>query len=220
MQEANKRSKGLFEEIGPVLSVEILFDRKSDRSRGIAFVIMKYSRHADEAVKEFDGADANKQPIRVTRVPSGRSARNPFDHVERPGKSLFERIQPPRSTSPTDDENPRSRRNRRDARSDVARGSTPEGVDRYVPGRSERALPSRRNNESRRRGARNGPGQQKERERTDKRGPKKTQEQLDNDMAEYFNGGAAQATELNGNGTVPSTAPAAVAGNADIDMIE
>lgn len=50
-------TQGLFSKIGPVLKVELVYDR-AGRSEGTAFVIYESSSDAREAVREFDGANA------------------------------------------------------------------------------------------------------------------------------------------------------------------
>lgn len=162
------------------------------------------------------------QPIRLTLLAS----RNPFDTAIMPGRPLADRISAPggraRSTSP--------RRRREDE--DAAR----KGIDRYVPGgRSRSPMPRRggRGGGGRRPGARREVGRDSGREggngesgrsgRGNPRG-KKTQEELDAEMADYFGGGggseaasavaAAAATEAPANGAAPAI------GNDDIDMIE
>jgi THO complex subunit 4 len=99
----------------------------------------------------------------------------------------------------------------------------PENIDRYVPGQggrgtgrssSLRGAPGRR------------PGERRERPRRDDNGhalvggrPRKTAEELDAEMEDYWGGNAAA-----GNGTNAEDAPAAVGGvgvlEDDIDMIE
>lgn len=157
------------------------------------------------------------QPIRLTLMPTG-PRRNPFDTAVKPGRPLAERITVPgggrsRSLSPT-----------RQSDEEAAR----RGVDRYRPGgaktsRSRSPLPNRRREAGRRPGARReggggrrGGGGSDRAERTGRDGrPKKTQEELDAEMADYFNAGGAQQGD--------STA-AANGNNApvedDVDMIE
>ncbi|OTB06426.1 hypothetical protein M426DRAFT_110594 [Hypoxylon sp. CI-4A] len=221
--------EGLFYKIAPVVRLELLYDR-AGRSEGTAFVTYENRADALEAIKQYDGANAKGQPIRLSIVsgggggggaaaPSGR--RNPFDTAYMPGRPLAERITRPRSLSP--------RRN-----SDRNRG-----VDSYVPGRGSRSrspLPRRRGGGGgggggRRPGARregggngggngngNGTSTPNGRERTGRDGrPKKTQEELDAEMADYFNPGSteeAPAAETGG------AAAAAAAAGDDVDMIE
>ncbi|KAK4111811.1 RNA-binding domain-containing protein [Canariomyces notabilis] len=231
--------EGLFNRIGPVLKVDMKYDR-AGRSEGTAFVTYESHRDAAQAIKEFDGANAAGQPIRMTLLPSGPGGarRNPFETAVLPGRPLAERITVPdslrrRSRSPrgSDDDE------------DAAAARRGGGGDRYRPagGRDSRSpLPGRRREGGRRPGARregggggggNGGGRRGERgERTGRDGrPKKTQEELDAEMEDYFGGGGngGNAQQQAGSG------PAAVAGGAngvqqqpqqgaedDIDMIE
>jgi THO complex subunit 4 len=48
----------LFNRIGPVQKLELLYDRQ-DRSRGIAFVTYESYHDAKRAIREYDGANAN-----------------------------------------------------------------------------------------------------------------------------------------------------------------
>lgn len=179
-------------------------------------------RDARESVREYDGANANGQPIRVTLLPTGPAPkpRNPFDTAERPSRSLFDRIEK-RSRS----ESPQSRGNRR---SDVRR-APPENIDRYIPGernnsRRRSPAPSRRGNDGRRGGRRPGERQRRspgaggdsEGHKMSQGRPKKTQEELDAEMDDYW-------------GTKDTNGPAVASGresgltapfDGDVDMIE
>ncbi|KAK3341535.1 hypothetical protein B0T25DRAFT_558565 [Lasiosphaeria hispida] len=213
--------EGLFEKIGPVLKLDMKYDR-AGRSEGTAFVTYESPNDAKEAIKEFDGANAAGQPIRLTLMPSG-PRRNPFDTAVVPGRPLAERITKAlgarsRSMSP--------RRDRDDDR---------KGVDSYRPGgrlsRSRSPLPNRRREGGGRRpGARReggGGGRRGDRggDRGGERGdripregrPKKTQEELDAEMEDYFNGGGggAQGEPSTSNGASANAPP-----TEDIDMIE
>ncbi|MCJ1404384.1 hypothetical protein MMC11_007609, partial [Xylographa trunciseda] len=80
----------LFNRIAPVQSISLRFDR-AGRSTGTAFVTYSSVAHARTAIREFDGANANGQPIRLSLLPSGPSGgpqgtrdgavRNPFDYA-------------------------------------------------------------------------------------------------------------------------------------------
>ncbi|KAM0252133.1 hypothetical protein ACHAQJ_007873 [Trichoderma viride] len=224
----------LFRRIGPITKLQLRYDR-SGRSEGVAFVTYEEKDDAAEAVKQFDGANANGQPIRLTALPNGPS-RNPFDTAVMPGKPLSERISAPggrsRSLSPP----------RRYDEEDAAR----RGIDRYVPGagsRSRSPMPPRRGGGGGRRpgarregggrdqdparggrGGRGGGGGGGGRaERTNTPRPKKTQEELDAEMEDYFNahGGAAEpAAESAPEAAAPSGETAAPVHIDDIDMIE
>lgn len=139
-------------------------------------------------------------------IPTGPSAgrRGPAAPA---GRSLFDRI-----TLPAD----RSRSDSPVRHSDVS-GPPPSNVDRYVPGRGSRSRSprprrgrdGRRPGARRERGERAGGGRGGERLAKDGR-PKKTQEELDAEMEDYW--GAKE------NGAEP--AEPAVAAVDDIDMIE
>lgn len=177
---------------------------------------MPDSRDARDAVRDFDGANANGQPIRVSlasSAPSGRP-RNPFDTAERPGRSLFDRVEK-RSRS----ESPQSRPRRGD------RGGRDDNIDRYVPGgrsgsQRRSPLPPRRGGGDSRRGSRR-PGERQRKPQTDGEGhklvqgrPRKTQEELDQEMEDYFGGGSKAAE------SAPAPAATAVDNAGDVDMIE
>jgi len=206
--------------MGKVTTVELLYDRQ-DRSRGIAFVTMPNPRDAADAVRDYDGANANGQPIRVSLMSSAPAnrPRNPFDTAERPNRSLFDRVEKPsRSESPK----PRARRDDRADRS--------ENIDRYVPGQrsgSQRRspLPGRRGGgNDGRRGSRR-PGERQRRPQNDGEGhkivqgrPRKTAEELDAEMADYFNAGGKK--EGSASAQNPATTGAAAPVDGDVDMIE
>ncbi|KAL1646600.1 hypothetical protein SLS58_003186 [Diplodia intermedia] len=225
----------LFERIGPVKTAKLLFDR-NDRSQGIARVIYHSIADARVALREFDGANAHGQPIRLTLVPPGPSGpprRNPFDSVERPSRSLFDRIEGGRSNRSLSPDRPRH--------SDTTKPA-PAGIDRYVPGEDD----GRRRSPPRRRGGGGGgggreagrrPGERRQQPRGGKKAdgegrpavggrPRKTVEELDAEMADYFGGGgedeSAGGHASNGAGaaaTAASTNPAPV-NIDDIDMVE
>jgi len=158
-----------------------VYDR-AGRSNGTAFVVYPYVADARSAIREFDGANAKGQPIRLELLPptapaAGRSEPrvrrdNPFDRVENP-KSLFDRVEAPkarerraRSASPGEDRGYGGRRSggrdpaSRDRRSDISKPA-PDGIDRYVPGQDDRRSSSRRGGGGREGGRR--PGERRER---------------------------------------------------------
>lgn len=67
----------IFAEAGTVVSVEIVYDRVTDRSRGFAFVTMKSAEEAKEAIRMFDGSQVG-----------GRSAKVNFPEVPKGGERL------------------------------------------------------------------------------------------------------------------------------------
>lgn len=220
----------------------ILYDR-SDRSRGIAYVTYTNARDASDAIREFDGANAYGQPISVTAVPQGPAPgrRNPFDAITpREGRSLFDRVEAgdARRAAPVR----RSRRSESPGtgtggrRSDVTKPA-PEGIDRYVPGPGSR----RRSPAPARRGERGGrrPGARREEGGRGNRGEgrtgqgktRKTAEELDAEMEDYWGSGSAGAAkdpvggaQLGETNAVESAGIASHAAGAvvddDIDMIE
>ncbi len=193
---------------------------------------------ANRAIREFDGANAAGQPIRLTLLPAapsgdlirGRAPRNPFDSAVKPGRSLFDRIEAPSGRS-------RSRSPGAPRRTNTEK-PPPEGVDRYVPSpagsrrrRSRTRSPRRRSPVSRTRSPFRGRGRggRDERERGPRVAngrPRKTQEELDKEMEDYWNKQGESNGTANGNGDVggfvnseaAATAPAPI--DEDVDMIE
>lgn len=226
--------KGLFSRIGAVQEIKLLYDR-SDRSRGIAFVTYGHPDDARDAVREFDGANAMGQPIRLTLHNGGpsKSSRNPFDYVEKPSRSLFDRIE--------GDEGRGGRRGR-----SASPRRAPENIDRYVPGtrgrgsRSPRRrggmreagrAPGARREERPRRGGRGGGNKDTEGRAAVQGRPRKTAEELDAEMDSYWTNPAGAeanvAQDTTGRepqvSTFPQTAnPGAAATSAvddDIDIM-
>ncbi|KAK0729178.1 hypothetical protein B0T21DRAFT_370506 [Apiosordaria backusii] len=214
--------EGLFSSIGPLVKLEMKYDR-AGRSEGTAFVTYQSSHDASQAIKEFDGANAAGQPIRLTLMPTGPK-RNPFDTAINP-RPLAERITVPGGRS-------RSLSPHRQSDEEAAR----KGIDRYRPGasRSRSPMPPRRRDGGggggggrrqggggRREGGRRGEGGRGESGRgggeKSERRPKKTQEELDAEMDDYFGGGGAQQ---NDSASTTNGAAAQQQADGDIDMIE
>ncbi|KAM3416640.1 THO complex subunit 4-B [Cercospora zeina] len=210
----------LFERVGPTTSVRLLYDR-SDRSTGTAYVIYEDERDARDAFDKFDGCPANGQAIRLTVMPNAPADRGPpralADRVERPPRSIFERIEGGREDSRDGDR-------RRRARSDSPRR---QPVDTYAP--RSRSPPRRRGGGPGGRGGGRRPGERREerggrparKARTDDEGrqlvggrPRKTAEELDAEMNDYW-GNKGEAAESNGNGAANGGGDAA---GGDIDM--
>lgn len=230
--------QGLFTRIGPINSLALRFDR-AGRSSGTAFVTYQHLSDARLAIREFDGANAHGQPIRLSLLPiapssdlyGGRAAstRNPFDTAERPSRSLFDRIDDPRLGSASRGRGGRSRSRSpgKPRRSNVTK-PPPEGVDRYVPspgGRNRvRSMSPRRvrgvDHSGRRRGGRERRGVRSENSGAR---PRKTQEELDKEMEDYWGpatGGPNGASAVNAgvqDGLAVNAALAA-GGDEDIDM--
>lgn len=203
-------------------------------------------RDASDAVREFNGANANGQPIRLSlqearRGPAAAEGGSLFDRIQKPTRSMFDRI------DSSDDIGPPRRRGgggRRDDRSYSPRKGlrVPEGVDRYEPGGRDSRSPlpgggrrggGRERGGGRRPGARReengrGSGRGKREEGRPGPRPKKTAEELDAEMEDYFGGnGGSGATAENNNGTqngggaaAPAAPAAPAVGDDDIDMIE
>ncbi|KAL3471376.1 hypothetical protein BJX99DRAFT_24749 [Aspergillus californicus] len=233
----------LFCRIGSISNVSLVYDR-AGRSEGVAYVTYARNSDAKTAIQEFDGANAKGQPIRISVASSGgRRDRNPFDNVQKPRGSLFDRVERPgrdaRSLSPEDrseggESGRRRRRGRGGAagaanyrRSDVSKPA-PENIDRYVPGEGQAPRSPRRNGNGRRQG-----GDNKDSRRGGNVRPRKTQEELDQEMEDYWGTGGGNAAGAGADAaeqqTVPEqSAPPAVqavaavapAGDDDIDMIE
>jgi RNA recognition motif-containing protein len=55
----------IFEEYGTVNTAEIIFDRRTKRSRGYGFVEMADAEEGKEAIAELDGSDYEGRQIRV-----------------------------------------------------------------------------------------------------------------------------------------------------------
>ncbi|RDA95952.1 hypothetical protein CP533_5930 [Ophiocordyceps camponoti-saundersi (nom. inval.)] len=206
LQATDAHVQELFTRIGPIVKLQLRYDR-AGRSEGTAFVTYERADDAQEAIRQFHGANANGQPIRLSLAPSG-TGRNPFDTAVMPGRSLAERITVPgarsRSLSP---------RRRRYDDEDAAR----KGIDRYIPEDDGRPRsPSGQRRGGRRPGVRREDNINNSNSNNNNRGrgnvrnnvrAKKTQDELDAEMEDYFG---------SNNG------PKAVNGSADddTDMIE
>lgn len=159
------------------------------------------------------------QPIRLTLLPN----RNPFDTAVMPGRPLSERISAPGGRYTEDD-------------------AVRRGIDRYIPGGPQAGRDGGRGGGrdrsgsprgARRRGGRR-PGARREGGENDRDGkesgrggrgnprPKKTQDELDAEMDNYFtkNDGEAPAEAPNGDTGAKAEGDAPVPGPGDIDMIE
>ena len=60
--------KGLFEEYGPVTSVNLITDRDTGKLRGFGFVEMDDAKNADSAIKALDGQDFDGRPLKVNEA--------------------------------------------------------------------------------------------------------------------------------------------------------
>jgi THO complex subunit 4 len=211
----------LFNRIGPVDEIDLLYDRQ-DRSRGIAYVVYSNMHDAKRAIRDFNGANANNQPIKLTLVPTqpggGRPARNPFETaLVRPSRPLSERVgRLSRSGHRGDSDDGNNTR-----QSDVSK-PPPDNIDRYVPGQDSgnerRRSPRPRRGDGRGRGDARRPGQRRDWSNNNqvdgqvnsRARPRKTAEELDAEMEDYWGQGT--------NGAANDIAPAAA--TEDIDMVE
>ena len=168
---------------------------------------------AREAIREFDGANAYGQPIRLTlmqsREPVTARSRSLFERIDGGGRDAASRGRPHprrRSASPAamEIDGEGSRRRRR----------TPENIDRYVPGRARSRSPRRgRGGRGRGRGRADGDGHRIVGGR-----PRKTAEELDAEMTDYWGG---DGTEEKAAPAPPAAPIAAVTGPTDdVEMIE
>ena len=66
----------LFVEVGPVVSVAIITDRSSGRSKGFGFVEMETEQAAQEAIERLNNYELNQRTITVSeaRPPRERSS--------------------------------------------------------------------------------------------------------------------------------------------------
>lgn len=184
----------LVEGQGPVTSVRIHYD-DTNRSTGKAEVTYTYEEDAKQAVREFDGALAKGQPIRVRVLPSNIRGRggNPLDRAVPPVRSLLDRVEGGRNGSRSQNQD-RDRSRSPGAKRAELRANAREDIDRYVPedrdgSRARRRSPRRGGDRGDRgNGRRRGDGDRVD-SRRDDRGqrstgarPRKTQEELDREM--------------------------------------
>jgi len=183
----------LFTRIGSVVDVKLRYDR-AGRSEGVAFVSYRRTKDAQDAIDEFDGANAKGQPIRLTLLPQPRRD-NPFDRVENP-RSLFDRIEAPRDRRRSESPIPGSGGSV--PRSDSSRGGRRPGERRERRGRGDEV------------GSKMSGGR-----------PRKTQEELDAEMEDYWGGNANENGQTGGSVPTGATAPApqVADGGAEMDMM-
>jgi len=67
-QSTEDSLKSFFEQIGPVLSVKIIIDRATGRSKGFAFVEMENDAEADRAIAELNGKELDGRTIVVNEA--------------------------------------------------------------------------------------------------------------------------------------------------------
>ncbi len=78
--------KDLFSSYGEVLSVDIIKDKITGKSKGFAFVQMSQDQEADNAIKSLDGYELDGRKIRVNEARE-RSSRDRNFSRERRGFS-------------------------------------------------------------------------------------------------------------------------------------
>ena len=61
----NEELKSLFEQVGVVVSSNIIMDRQTNRSRGFGFVEMESAELAKEVIAKFDGSEYGGRKIIV-----------------------------------------------------------------------------------------------------------------------------------------------------------
>ncbi len=74
----NEVLEKLFEDVGEVLSVQIIMDRDTGRSKGFGFVEMSSVQEATEAVSKLNGFELDGRTLNVNeaRAREARPARN------------------------------------------------------------------------------------------------------------------------------------------------
>lgn len=60
--------RGLFAEVGPVVSVTLITDRTSGQSKGFGFVEMETEEAAQEAIQRLNNHDVNGRNIKVNEA--------------------------------------------------------------------------------------------------------------------------------------------------------
>ncbi len=60
--------KELFEEYGPVTSVNLITDRDTGRLRGFGFIEMEDEANAASAIKALDGQEFDGRPLKVNEA--------------------------------------------------------------------------------------------------------------------------------------------------------
>ncbi|KAK6351844.1 hypothetical protein TWF718_004989 [Orbilia javanica] len=209
--------RDVFSRVGDIRRIDIIYD-KAGRSEGIANIIYATSDEAMLAVDQFDGANAKGQPIRVKlasqheRGPGGPGGRRGGGHGGGDGRSLFERVSGTQDAD-VDENSGRPSQQRRGGPprnvQEMRQNAKELGIDRYIPGERngsrDRRQPPRRGGmggerERRRDGGGRGGrgGGDRGGERGDRAGginrPKKTAEELDAEMNDYWGATAGDST--------------------------
>jgi cold-inducible RNA-binding protein len=76
----------LFEEIGEVVSTDLIIDRYSGHSRGFAFVEMAEQSTAQEAIDQLNGREVDGRAIKVAEARPRRPRRNDLYSESRYGR--------------------------------------------------------------------------------------------------------------------------------------
>ncbi len=66
IRPTNKSLKELFEKAGTVVSVSVITDRETGRSKGFAFVEMSNQSEAEKAIQLFNGFSMDRRELRVS----------------------------------------------------------------------------------------------------------------------------------------------------------
>ncbi len=69
----------LFASVGEVVSVNVITDRMTGRSRGFAFVEMAESADAQKAIAELDGRDVEGRALKVAEARPQRDRSSGYD---------------------------------------------------------------------------------------------------------------------------------------------
>lgn len=79
--------RSLFSDTGTVISVALIKDRDSGRSKGFAFVEMSSQSEAEQAIKDLDGKTLGDREIKVNKArPPKERKRSYSDDYDRYGK--------------------------------------------------------------------------------------------------------------------------------------
>lgn len=68
--------RGIFESVGEVEEVKIIFDRETGRSKGFGFVTFVDPADAEEAVKKYDGQEVDGRRVKVSEAVENTNRRD------------------------------------------------------------------------------------------------------------------------------------------------
>jgi RNA recognition motif-containing protein len=74
-QVTEKELRGLFSRVGKVVSVDLIEDPKTRKSKGFAFVEMVDQGEAGKALSEYNGFNLGEHPLKVCVVQQNESLR-------------------------------------------------------------------------------------------------------------------------------------------------